>query len=160
MKGPLESRLWAKVEKGEPQACWPWLGARRNKQGHGHILSGDGSGKTVFVHRVSYELAYGPIPEGLIVMHICDNPPCVNPAHLRLGTFKENVQDSKAKGRNNRGSRNGHAKLTEELVVRIREMVAAGAEQKSIAESLGVTDGLISMVVSGKRWSHVNGGGK
>lgn len=90
-------RLWEKVIKGE--GCWLWTGAKSEK-GYGNIFKKRGNGRTaVMVHRVSYEIHFGEIPEGLFVLHRCDVPACVNPSHLFLGTAQDNVDDMIAKGR-------------------------------------------------------------
>lgn len=93
---PLEERFWAKVDKsGE---CWLWLGSR-NEEGYGRIGIG-GSGNTAAAHRLSWEMANGQkIPSDLVACHKCDNPPCVNPAHIFIGTKKDNAQDAARKGR-------------------------------------------------------------
>lgn len=93
---PTEARFWAKVDRsGGPEACWPWTGARA-WNGYGQF--GDG-GQIHIASRVAWELSCGPIAEGLHVLHRCDNPPCVNPAHLFLGTHSDNMRDMVAKGR-------------------------------------------------------------
>ena len=91
---PIEQRFWPRVDKsGE---CWVWTGAISH--GYGVVGTGGHSG-VVRVHRLSWELAIGPIPKGLHVLHRCDNPPCVNPAHLFLGTQADNMRDMREKGR-------------------------------------------------------------
>jgi hypothetical protein len=89
------ARFWSKVDVGMDVHCWPWKGAR-NPRGYGSIRVLD---VTYASHRIAYELGNGPVPDGKCVCHHCDTPSCVNPAHLFLGTIKENVQDAMRKGR-------------------------------------------------------------
>jgi hypothetical protein len=97
-----EQRFWAKVAKGD--GCWEWTGCRHHQWRYGHFRK---EGKNVQAHRFSWELAHGrPVPDGMMVCHSCDNPPCVNPAHLFLGTAKDNVRDMLSKGRGRSGARN------------------------------------------------------
>lgn len=91
----LAERFWPKVERREPDECWPWK-ASVTGRGYGRFAL---SGKARHAHRVSYEIANGQAPGDLFVLHRCDNPPCVNPAHLFLGTNTDNVRDAVAKGR-------------------------------------------------------------
>lgn len=98
LRTPLEERFWAKVDRREPDECWPWLG-RGPEDRHAKMrLAGAGS-KNEGVHRISWMLAFGPIPDGLWILHRCDNPRCVNPLHLFLGTLLDNNADRHAKGR-------------------------------------------------------------
>ena len=87
MARPLEERLWSRVERGSGDECWSWLGSQ-NSRGYGQIMA---HGHMTGVHRVAYELAVGPIPEGLQIDHLCRNPLCVNPAHLEPVTQRENM---------------------------------------------------------------------
>lgn len=100
---PLAERFWEKVEQGP--GCWEWMAGRDSATGYGRIRIGRAGSKHQLAHRVSWELANGPIPDGLWVLHHCDNPPCVNPAHLYLGTTIDNNRDRDARGRTARGER-------------------------------------------------------
>lgn len=91
-------RFWARVQKNpNPDGCWIFAGAPCSLAGHVHISLDDG--RRMYAHRFSYELHHGPIPAGLVVMHSCDVPACVNPAHLSVGTQRDNVHDAIDKGR-------------------------------------------------------------
>ena len=113
-------------------------------------------------HRAAWIEAYGPIPPGLLVIHICDNPPCVNPAHLALGTQASNMADARRKGRTHHpfgnqrtvGSKHGMAKLTEDDVVNIKRLLGTTSQQE-IARQFGISQSIISGIATGKRWSHV-----
>ena len=95
-KVSLSARFWPKVDKAGPDDCWEWNASRQGTGAYGRIGV---NGKVELAHRISYELMHGPIPDGLFVMHRCDNPPCVNPAHLSLGTRRDNMEDSMDKNR-------------------------------------------------------------
>lgn len=148
----LAERLWRRVDKsGGPDACWPFVGARSNK-GYGS-LGGGGSHGGGGAHRVAYEAANGPIPDGLFVCHSCDNPPCCNPAHLWLGTTRDNMQDMAAKGRtgDTRNERSGKAKLSDAQVTDIRTRWAEGETLNALALEYRVHDSYLSRVVRGAR---------
>ncbi len=139
--------------------CIKWPG-RLNRGGYGVLAMG---GKRYRMHRLFWEAAYGPIPEGLFVCHRCDNPACCNPSHLFLGTNTDNVADRQAKGRSHRwnGKRRGEAnprvRLTEGQVKMIRDQLSAGRQHKEIAEDFDVSRSTISMISSGAIWSYGNG---
>lgn len=99
MSATATQRFWAKVDKRGLEECWLWT-ASLFRLGYGQFRAGPGQKRNVLAHRFSYEVAHGPIPVGLCVMHTCDNRRCVNPAHLRLGTHTDNMRDCAAKGRN------------------------------------------------------------
>ena len=106
-KGSLADRFWGKVQlPTDTNLCWEWR-ASTDTNGYGQINAGGPGGKPLRAHRVSWELAHGPIPEGLCVLHRCDNPLRVNPQHLWLGTQTDNLLDCKAKGRLATGDRSG-----------------------------------------------------
>jgi hypothetical protein len=162
--GTVEERFWAKVERGP--GCWEWT-ARRHRKGYGQFTMDRGGSRwtTVAAHRVAWELTHGPIPEGQLVCHRCDNPPCCNPEHLFLGTTSDNVVDSVVKGRWTRnpwrnqpkGERTANAKLTEAAVREIRQRYATGGiSQQTLATEYGVNQTKISAVVRRETWAHVD----
>lgn len=146
---PLSARFWTKVErKGE--GCWQWTGAI-NRNGYGSIIVG---GKVKTASRVAYELAVGPIPAGAFVLHHCDKPLCVNPAHLYAGTHRDNMADKKNRGRTRGavGERNTKAKVSDSVVREIRSSTAA---TKLLAARLGLHKSTIERIRSGRSWRHV-----
>lgn len=120
-------------------------------------------GKRVRAHRAAWVEAYGPIPEGMWVLHRCDNRACIEPTHLFLGTAQDNTDDMVSKGRlvthdyaGPRGTRHPGAKLTDDKVRAIRRLYASGEwSQKGIGEMFGVSAMLVNGIVNGKRWRHV-----
>lgn len=155
----LTARFWSKVQKTE--TCWLWA-AGKLPNGYGKFWI---SGVTESAHRVAYFLTYGPIPEGLFVCHDCpdglDRPDCVNPAHLWLGTAKQNTHDMMNKGRNRnpgptnprRGERGTASRLTEEQVQQIREEYRPG-NGVVLAARYNVTPSAICLIVKGRNWHH------
>lgn len=145
---PLEVRFHGQVGLPDSNGCINWQGSMAS---HGYGIIGS-NGRSLYAHRIAYELAKGPIPEGLFVMHACDNPRCVNPDHLSVGTQKDNIADAAAKGRTARGSMVPRSILTEEAVQDIRREYASGTKQLILAERYGVAQPTISDVVTGRRW--------
>lgn len=145
-----EDRFWPKVNKDAPNGCWEWTGSC-SSQGYGTFWDG---GRVRGTHRVSYEFANGPIAEGLDVLHTCDNPPCVNPDHLWLGTDTDNARDRKEKGRNGvlQGEARPTAKLTEKDVLDIR---ASRASNRNLAERFDVHISTIWRIRQRKDWTHI-----
>lgn len=140
-----KASFFKKVTKNS-EPCWIWT-ASRNKCGYGNFNVPSGKGKefkSVLAHRVAWEIFFGEIPHGLCVLHECDNPPCVNPRHLRLGTHLENMIDAAKKGR-----KSGR---TPAIVKTIRILFGTMTQRK-IAATLGVNPQYVSDVVTGKTWS-------
>lgn len=142
-------RFWLRVNKHGPVPkhcpelgrCWVWLGVTRNGYGRCRLICG---GKLLSAHRVSWELVKGIIPEGLKVLHKCDNPACVRPFHLFLGTYKDNRLDCLRKGRG--------SKLTLDQVRKIRKLYASGITQVIIAKKFGVTRETVSAIANRRIW--------
>lgn len=159
LRTTISDRFWKKVEKTSD--CWNWVGCKDAK-GYGEIGVGGKRG-TAFAHRVSFELHNGQIPVGLHVLHRCDNPSCVRPDHLFLGTHSDNMQDMWEKGRGRcdgagrRGSANGNHRLTEPQVIEIRSRVSSGATRRGLAREFNVSKTLISLIANGAVWTHLLG---
>lgn len=161
----LEDRFQALVAVSQPDHCWLWNGPR-DKNGYGRISAAGTKQPTLRAHRVAWELKNGAIPAGLLVLHRCDNPPCVNPAHLFLGTTADNNADMMKKGRHvsgpaldpskmARGSAHGLAKLTEDAVRYIREAAEHGAPATILCLRFGVSPDAVRRVITRKTWRHV-----
>lgn len=158
----LSERFWPKVNKAGPVPahcpelgpCWVWTSAT-NEHGYGIIRpAGKRSGPALKAHRVSAEFA-GMVIKGRVVRHKCDNPPCVNPAHLTTGTQADNVHDTHDRGRANIGAVNGQAKLTDAQVLEIRAKLAEGIQGKVLAAQYGVGNPTISRIKNADGWRHL-----
>ena len=144
-KPTLEERFFAKVNKTE--TCWLWT-ASKHPKGYGHF-----GGPQLRAHRMSWVIHHGSIPEGLQVLHKCDNPSCVNPKHLFLGTNLDNMRDCAKKGRRiNRGTKNPRAKITEDDVRSIR---ADERRQVDIAKQYGLAQTTVSDIKLKNLWPHI-----
>jgi hypothetical protein len=150
------TEFWSRVEKSD--GCWHWLGATGGfKDAYGVVWW---RRRQTYAHRVSWSIANGPIPAGKIVMHKCDNPICVNPNHLMIGTSLDNSQDMARKGRwkngDPKGQNNGHAILTE---AHVREILTLKDSQslREIGRRYGVGKNCIGQIFRGITWSHITG---
>lgn len=138
------------------KGCWIWTGYIADKMPYGMIGSG-GTGPVVGAHRFSWTLFRGVIPPGMCVLHSCDNPKCVNPDHLFLGTKTDNNRDRDRKGRQSKGESQGNAVLTEELVRKIRSLyVPRKFSSKRISDLLGLPRPAVNWVIIGRSWKHVS----
>ncbi len=145
---PLAVRFWAKVVK--TPACWLW---QAGGDPYGVIGRGGKGAGQVYVHRLSWELHYGPVPPDLCVCHQCDTPLCVNPEHLFLGTHEDNQRDKVEKRRHGHGETHHMVALGAAQVIEMRRLWAdGGLTQAQIAERFQTTKGNVSQIVRGKRW--------
>jgi len=159
MRAALSASVIRRLNLGvtvTPSGCWEWQGARIPK-GYGYmsVSAVKGVPKHVYVHRLAWEVTNGPIPPDKHVCHRCDNPPCINPDHLWLGTNVENRHDSIAKRRWARGEWAGPAKLTDATVLAIRADRRAGLTLKEIAAEHGVPYKTVDKIVYRVSWKHL-----
>lgn len=161
---PFEEWLWSKVDKRGDKECWPWTGPL-SSDGRGRIGTGGRAGRDVLAHRVVWENVNGPIPgggpkpHGWVVMHTCDNPPCCNPAHLRLGSQRDNVVDMDTKGRRKTLARAGEdhpgAKHTQQQANAVHAALSEDTGYGSIpriARKVGVDETFVRNIKKGRIW--------
>lgn len=153
----FEDRFWDKVDKTD--GCWNWNGSLvGDRRWYGALLiKTKGKWTHIRAHRLSYLLAHKEIPEGMCVLHSCDNGRCVKPEHLWLGTPQDNMEDMRVKGRISKVSRNrgelcGASKLTEVEVKQIRDRCAVGDKQSKIAKDFGIDQSMVSCIKNKKKW--------
>jgi hypothetical protein len=147
-KPNFEERFWKRVKKLK-SGCWIWTGSR-TPQGYGQFII-ERAKHAAYTHRASWTYTYGPIPEGVQVLHHCDNPPCVNPQHLFLGTHCDNLNDMSQKGRR-------HTKLTEAQVIEIRTLYVhgkRGSGYSALSKKFGVTPKAVAAIVRRHFWTHI-----
>lgn len=144
----IEERFWKYVKKTD--SCWLWTGGCRVGR-YGGLGRGPRGTGVVSAHRLSYEINVGPIPTGAVIMHTCDNPLCVNPEHLRVGTQRDNMLDMVAKGRIGKtgpkpgtGAKN---KLTLREAEIVREKYGAGVSQQKLAAEYGIGQATVSRII-------------
>lgn len=138
-------RFWQKVKKG--RGCWEWTGSRATNNGYGRHPIGSGH---VIAHRFSWELHFGEIPKGKEVCHSCDNPGCVRPEHLYLGTHADNMQDMVKRGR-------GTNRITEQDVREIKRLLGKGTfTQEQIADTFNISRGAVGHIKRGTTWRWLN----
>ena len=146
-------RFWSRVSPEPTTGCWLWTGGA-NGRGYGQVWFAN---RQQSVHRVAFVLANGPIPQDRIVMHRCDNRPCVNPGHLVLGSHQENTDDMRRKGRERhvQGSEHPFAKTTEQDILEVRELYAKGWTATELAKMCSRKVSWVCSVVSRRAWKHV-----
>ncbi|MGC2075292.1 MAG: HNH endonuclease [Xanthobacteraceae bacterium] len=144
---PTPEQFWARVDKRGPDDCWPWTGEVFSAHGYGQVWF---EGASRRAHRVAFRLTHGYYPP--YSRHSCDNYPCCNPEHLLEGTHLDNMRDKVERGRQPRGSKAAHAKLTEADIIAIR---ADPRPQAEIAKVHGIDGGRVSRIRTRKIWRHV-----
>lgn len=146
------SHFWSKVDRSDPDGCWEWKQAKTAGYGRFNVPP-----KVVPAHRYAWEITNGKVADGLLVCHHCDNPGCVNPKHLFVGTHQDNSDDMMRKGRNK--YRPDITKLTAEQVREIRRVYVKGkrgaGSTTEIAGKYGVSTKQIILIVQGKAWRHL-----
>lgn len=153
-KMTIEERFWEKVDKKGKDECWNWKGGK-DSHGYGEFYYNKAM-TIVQVHRLSWIVNNGDIPDGLYVLHSCDNPACVNPKHLFLGTHQDNMKDKVHKGRQSTGEDCYNAKLTYEKVKELRDEYINGVRIEELSMKYGISTSGICDVVHNKRWKDNN----
>jgi len=144
--------------------CWEWQGSTKGKsrlRSYGSCFIGsrtDGSRKSISTHRLSYLAFIGPIPEGMWVCHSCDNPKCVNPDHLFLGTRQDNVDDRQRKNRNRppNGELHPRATLSNNVVMQIKSDYKNGIKRRVLAKKYNTTIAILKDIIRGRNWKSIN----
>lgn len=146
---PVETRFWEKVKISEDDKCWEWL-AGKFKDGYGVFWF---QNHTIRAHRFSWKLHYGYLSDDVLVLHKCDNPICVNPNHLFIGSHQDNMRDKHQKGHTAKGEKCGRSKLTLRQINEIRKLYSKGKRtQQSLSEQFGITQTQISNIVRFYSW--------
>lgn len=144
-------RFWSKVNKGSDGECWDWVRGK-DKDGYGSFWLNN---EDIRAHRLSYIIKNGQIPRNMFICHKCDNPACVNPDHLFLGSNRDNINDMLSKGRTRKGEMNNGARLKERQVTEIKKIYLTGkVSSRALAKQFGVGKGTILRIVNGDTWGH------
>ena len=144
-------RFWEKVDKNGD--CWEWT-AQVDRDGYGQFWF---NRESVRAHRHAHSLARGPIPDGMLICHHCDNPGCVRPSHLFMGTQGDNTRDSISKERwtDNRGELHPNSRLTEKDVLEIRRLATLGVKQSLLRRMWAISQPHTSDIVARRKWRHI-----
>lgn len=155
--GGMAEKFHNRVQKSD--GCWIWVGNINPASGYGRLFYG---GRNHMAHRISYELIHGPVSTELVICHKCDNPPCVNPNHLFLGTHADNVADKMRKGRWGGGPKSGqenhNSLLTDEQASEIKGLLKLPhfhGKYAQMGRAFGVDECAIHHIKSGRSWKHV-----
>lgn len=154
---PRSERFWQRVDRSGD--CWEWRGnINQLRGGYGYFYDDDQRLRRA--HRIAWELQYGQVlTESQALMHLCDNPSCVRPEHLKIGDQQENMRDMRRKNRQVKtfigGTRRYNAKLTEAIVKEARRRYAAGESQTALAKEYGVTQACMQAAITRRGWKHV-----
>lgn len=146
-------RFWSKAIPEPMSGCWLWMGYI-SANGYGSFTTSTDTPE--WAHRAAWRLTHGSVPEGIWVLHKCDNRACVNPDHLFLGTNSDNVADMVAKGRNLRGERQNGATITDAMARTILDLAARGESRKEIARRYGISYANVCNVVAGRTFAHLD----
>lgn len=157
---PLEQRLHDAI-KINNNGCWEWV-KNRNKDGYGGLRY---KSKTWMAHRLSYTFYKGPIPEGMLVCHKCDNPPCINPDHLFIGNNSDNMMDAYRKGRwkgvlgyrkkTCKGENHWYSKFKPEIILEIRKLFKSGLRIIDICNKYNMNHATVSDICKRRSWKHL-----
>jgi hypothetical protein len=153
----VSDAFWLHVEQRGPDECWPWIGSL-TPRGYGRTSNPRAYGGQQLAHRAAWEVVHGQIPARMSVCHHCDNPPCVNPDHLFLGTHADNMRDLRDKGRRrgkHRGPNHVRTHLTERDVQIIRVLCRIGYTSKEVGQRYNMSESGIQNIRKGRSWSHV-----